>query len=125
MFPSSPSSGDAGGDARGTAPPPPLTHNDARVLCRAWFSQDWRRMNECGACGLDFGSLGAFDAHRVGRHAYSYSEGVAMSPLRENGRRCLRVWELESLGWARDSRGRWRRPVVDASVQCMFARRAA
>ena len=61
--------------------------------------------NGCGACGLDFGSLGAFDAHRVGKHAYTSTEGLAMDPPREDGRRCLHVWELEAQGFALNARG--------------------
>ncbi len=64
-------------------------------------------MNVCGACGLDFSSVKSFDAHRVGKHAYTYSEGIRMDPMREDGRRCLRVEELEDAGMAQDARGRW------------------
>jgi hypothetical protein len=31
-------------------------------------------VNICGSCDLDFGSLRAFDSHRVGKHAYDYSD---------------------------------------------------
>jgi hypothetical protein len=52
-------------------------------------------MNVCGACGLDFASLNAFDAHRVGRH----------EPLE---RRCLTLEELESSErFARNAYGRF------------------
>jgi hypothetical protein len=53
-------------------------------------------MNLCRACGLDFGSISAFDTHRVGKHAYTYSEGVLMDPVREDGRRCLSAAEIEA-----------------------------
>jgi hypothetical protein len=33
-------------------------------------------LNECGACGHDFTSVELFDRHRVGKHAYMYSEGA-------------------------------------------------
>lgn len=56
---------------------------------------------------MDFGSLGAFDAHRVGKHAYTSTEGLAMDPPREDGRRCLHVWELEAQGFALNGRGLW------------------
>lgn len=64
-------------------------------------------MNVCGACGLDFSSVKGFDAHRVGKHAYTYSQGAKMDPPREDGRRCLSVEELEAAGFAQDVRGRW------------------
>lgn len=50
-------------------------------------------MNVCGTCLLDFGSLQAFDAHRVGAH--------------RNGRRCLSPDALAGCGLALDARGRW------------------
>jgi hypothetical protein len=61
-------------------------------------------MNLCIACGQDFGSLGAFDAHRVGSHAYTYSA------YHRDGRRCLPPEELRARNWTRDRHGRWRRP---------------
>jgi hypothetical protein len=64
-------------------------------------------VNLCRACGEDFGSVAAFDAHRVGRHAYTYSEGARMDPVREDGRRCLSVEELHERGFVRNARGRW------------------
>jgi hypothetical protein len=64
-------------------------------------------MNVCGACGLDFSSVQAFDRHRVGKHAYTFTEGLNMNPPREDGRRCLDVEELEALQFAQDARGRW------------------
>jgi hypothetical protein len=68
-------------------------------------------VNLCRACGLDFGSVSAFDAHRVGRHEYTFSEGLSLDAPREDGRRCLSVEELEAKSWGQDSRGRWRQPV--------------
>lgn len=64
-------------------------------------------MNVCGACGLDFSSLKAFDGHRVGRHGYSLAEGLALSPPRLDGRHCLVTHELLDAGFAQDVRGRW------------------
>ena len=64
-------------------------------------------MNVCGACGLDFSSVRSFDAHRVGKHAYTWREGLNMDPPREDGRRCLHRSELEAAGMAQDARGRW------------------
>ena len=39
-------------------------------------------MNACTACGEDFGSVELFDRHRVGRHAYSFAEGLECSLAR-------------------------------------------
>lgn len=65
-------------------------------------------MNVCGACGLDFSSVRAFDQHRVGRHAYLVGEGFRRSPALEDGRRCLVPHELLEDGmFAQDARGRW------------------
>jgi hypothetical protein len=64
-------------------------------------------MNFCTTCGLDFASVAAFDAHRVGKHAYTFSEGLRMDPPREDGRRCLDPDEMKRAGWKRDGRGRW------------------
>ena len=62
-------------------------------------------MNLCNACNEDFASLSAFDEHRVGKHAYLYSEEQV------DGRRCRTPDELRSLGMRKDSRGRWRLPI--------------
>jgi hypothetical protein len=64
-------------------------------------------LNGCSGCGCDFTSVAIFDLHRVGKHAYSYSEGVAMEPMRENGRRCLTSDEMSERGWSIDPKGRW------------------
>ena len=52
--------------------------------------------NYCTACGTDFGSVAAFDSHRVGVHDYTYSEGLLLKPPREDGRRCLSAREIEN-----------------------------
>jgi hypothetical protein len=70
-------------------------------------------VNLCRACGLDFGSVSAFDAHRVGKPAYMFAEGLDFSPPREDGRRCLDEFELRERGWTRDKFVRWRAPVRD------------
>jgi hypothetical protein len=63
-------------------------------------------VNLCAACGQDFGSVELFDRHRVGRHAYTFSEGLAMAPAREDGRRCLDEQEMQdaglAAGWSRE-----------------------
>lgn len=51
-------------------------------------------MNCCRSCNQDFGSVSAFDAHRTGTHAYTYSEGLKQEPPVENGRRCLSTREM-------------------------------
>lgn len=67
-------------------------------------------MNLCTSCGLDFTGLRDFDAHRVGAHAYTYSDGLEMEPIREDGRRCLEADELNAAGWFCDRHGRWSHP---------------
>ena len=67
-------------------------------------------MNVCGLCKLDFGSVTAFDQHKVGVHAYTLAEGLRMSPPREDGRRCKDTDELTAAGWKPDRHGRWRTP---------------
>jgi hypothetical protein len=64
-------------------------------------------MNLCRACRQDFGSVTAFDRHRVGKHAYTFPQGLDMEPSREDGRRCLDPDELEALGLVLNSLGRW------------------
>jgi hypothetical protein len=68
-------------------------------------------VNLCRSCGQDFGSVELFDRHRVGTHAYTYTQGVAMTPVREDGRRCLSIAEMGFLGWQRGARGRWIDPA--------------
>jgi hypothetical protein len=74
-------------------------------------------VNFCTSCGQDFGSVGAFDRHRVGDFpptgSAEYTGPIdAWTPNR--GRRCLTVVELLQRSWTRDSRGRWRRPNLGA-----------
>jgi hypothetical protein len=83
-------------------------------------------VNLCRACGNDYGSVSAFDAHRVGKHAYTFSEGLRRSPPVEDGRRCLHPSELLEKGWSRDKAGRWRTPVREkASLRLAHLRRNA
>jgi hypothetical protein len=63
--------------------------------------------NLCRSCNCDFGSVTAFDRHRIGKHDYTFLEGMRMEPAREDGRRCMDVEELEASGFVRNSRGRW------------------
>ncbi len=78
-------------------------------------------MNQCGACGEDFGSVNLFDRHRVGKHAYLYSEGLKMDPPLEDGRRCLSVKEMLQRGWSVGKRGRWEDPVESSRAAHAFA----
>src|SRR5262245_27963615 len=64
-------------------------------------------MNICRGCGLDFASVQAFDAHRVGTHAYSYDQGLQATRPRRDGRRCLDPAELLERGWQQNRWGRW------------------
>lgn len=64
-------------------------------------------MNRCRACNEDFGSVTAFDAHRVGSHDYTDSESLRMESMREDGRRCLDADEMEARSFVRNKRGRW------------------
>lgn len=64
-------------------------------------------MTRCTACGEDFGGVSAFDAHRVGKHAYDFSEGLRMDPPREDGRRCLDLDEFAEHGLVLNKRGTW------------------
>jgi len=69
-------------------------------------------VNLCTGCGEDFGSVSAFDAHRVGKFRQrgpSAYTGPLADWQPEKGRRCLTPAELLEDGWTRDSRGRWRR----------------
>lgn len=66
--------------------------------------------NGCGGCGHDFASLEVFDRHRVGVHTYTYSEGLKMEPMRDDGRRCLAADEMAERGWRQDAKGRWTDP---------------
>jgi hypothetical protein len=51
----------------------------------------------CRSCGQEFGGTSAFDAHRIGRHEYTYSEGLKQDPPIEDGRRCRSAREMASL----------------------------
>lgn len=62
----------------------------------------------CTGCGLLFASTDAFDAHRVGDHAY------LASAERPDGRRCLTEDELAEAGLRLSAAGRWmvRQPSI-------------
>lgn len=68
----------------------------------------------CAVCKQQFGSTAAFDQHRVGSHDYTSTEGLNMSPPREDGRRCLSTREIEhrrlrdgALMFGKNSYGQW------------------
>lgn len=86
------------------------------------YAQRRPPLNECSTCGLDFASLSAFDARRVGKYPQTgpteYLNRLAQDlvPADEDwrpefGRRCLDPSELRERGFTRDKRGRWRRPA--------------
>jgi hypothetical protein len=77
--------------------------------------------NLCRSCGQDFNSVELFDRHRVGVHAYTYSEGIAMVPMREDGRRCLSLDEMTERGWRVDKHGRWLDPERASRAVRAFA----
>lgn len=57
---------------------------------------------ECPTCLEQFGSVRAFDKHRVGSYA---------SPRTfQHHRRCLSVSEMLAAGWARNAKGQWLAP---------------
>jgi hypothetical protein len=65
-------------------------------------------VNYCTSCGEHFAGVRAFEAHRVGVHAYLYREGLELVPPRYDGRRCLDIEELEANErFGRDADGRW------------------
>lgn len=64
-------------------------------------------MNLCSGCGEDFGSVAAFDAHRIGTFAYTLENGLKLDPPREDGRRCLDIDEFPAKGFVRNARGAW------------------
>jgi len=68
-------------------------------------------VNLCRSCNQDLGSVDLFDRHRVGKHDHTYTEGVAMTPIGEDGRRCVSAAEMALLGWRRGARGRWIDPA--------------
>lgn len=79
-------------------------------------------LNECSSCGCAFTSLTLFDDHRIGKHAYTYSESIAMEPMREDGRRCLSADEILERGWEQNAKGRWFDPIETQRARVGFAR---
>jgi hypothetical protein len=82
-------------------------------------------VNLCRACDTDFASVAAFDAHRIGKHAYTITEGLRLDPPLEDGRRCLDADEFEEAGLALDGRGRWHLAEKAAATRAYFDARSA
>jgi hypothetical protein len=59
-------------------------------------------VNLCASCNQNFGSLTAFDRHRIGRYAHAHSE------QHPDGRRCLNEDEMHTAGLHQDANGSWR-----------------
>ncbi len=81
-------------------------------------------MNLCTSCGEDFGSVSAFDKHRIGKYPQTgpaeYSERLEQGLISPEedwrseprfGRRCRTTEEMHALGMRKDARGRWRLPI--------------
>lgn len=77
-------------------------------------------MNLCSACKNIFSSVEIFDRHRVGKHEYTYEEGLLVDA--DNGRRCLNVNEMQELGWKSDAQGYWYDPVRSARASVLRGR---
>ena len=67
-------------------------------------------MNECTTCGEIFGSIGAFDAHRIGSYLQKGRPeyvGSLEDWTPSKGRRCLTVAELVERGFETNAFGAW------------------
>jgi|SRR5579862_275311 len=92
----------------------------------------------CPSCSEDFASEAAFDTHRIGKHAYTFEEGLRDSPprgwkpspkdpvwtARQDGRRCLTVEEMETGAkeFLRNAFGRWTLAATLASARRVAGR---
>ena len=67
-------------------------------------------MNGCATCGENFGSVAAFDAHRVGKYLQT-GTGEYEGPLDQwtpaKGRRCLTEAEMLAKGFVRNGHSSW------------------
>jgi hypothetical protein len=61
-------------------------------------------LNQCSACGEDFASLAAFDAHILSKPSDSFFD-------------CLFVSELKAARWTQNDRGRWTSPKLKAGAE--------
>jgi hypothetical protein len=79
--------------------------------------------NLCCACGITFGNLKSFDAHRTGSFGeptYKTSrtgKSRQVSGHTPPGRRCLTPAELQALGMTKNGKGRWTLPSASTSHQ--------
>jgi hypothetical protein len=83
----------------------PLALPEQRITSEEDFT-----MNRCTTCGEDFGSIAAFDAHRVGKFPQkgpSEYTGALEKWTPAKGRRCLSVTEMEAKQFVRNGRGSW------------------
>ena len=73
-------------------------------------------MNLCRGCGLTFGTLQAFETHRVGSFGEPIYQVSRTGKSRQvvgytpSTRRCLTLVELQAVGMTQDSKGWWRLP---------------
>jgi hypothetical protein len=74
-------------------------------------------LNGCAACGRDFSSLAAFDAHFV-----NVSADHRWSPERPDGFRCLDEDEIAER-FELDDRGRYRLPLTEKKREQLLALR--
>jgi hypothetical protein len=81
-------------------------------------------MNQCGGCKLIFGSLGAFDKHRVGEYkGLIYEIGESGRPTgkvlgkRPSTRRCLTVEEIQAMGMTQNKQGWWVEGLSEAEKE--------
>jgi hypothetical protein len=74
-------------------------------------------MNLCRGCGLTFGTLKAFDAHRTGPYGEPIYKPSRTRKSRQvightaPTRRCMTVPEIQALGMTQDRKGWWMLPV--------------
>lgn len=68
--------------------------------------------------------MAAFDRHRVGKHEYTYAEGLKLEPPREDGRRCMTVDEMQATGMELNGRGRWHIAEATERSRAHFAKAA-
>ena len=89
----------------------PITAERHPYVLLSYPSGRLPEVNLCRSCGEDFNSLTLFDRHRVGKHAYTFHEGLRMNPPVENGRRCLDIEEMRGKGWEKNKLSRWIDPA--------------
>lgn len=79
--------------------------------------------NVCSACEIVFGSLGAFDMHRVGSYGEPIYEDSSTGKSRtvvgymKPARRCLTLEEIKALDMKQNDRGWWITGEFDAAAK--------